>query len=222
MRPLLKRMVRSTKNHLTHNRTDGKKSYWKSTLTKPSPVYDNPESLPSIFRPWESVGESQGFTTTIIGGSALEKELKTSRGSGSKSTSRDASKNKSFDILASAEYSDRAAIWPFIEDSAGIAKVVDVQVSVTESVDYDIEMQSPQRTYRRSEEGGGLWGLRFEDKIRKAEKSTGATQSRSSTPEWERLPDLFPATESANRPSDVSSGKSNKSADSPQLPGPSR
>ncbi|KAF2673665.1 hypothetical protein BT63DRAFT_410641 [Microthyrium microscopicum] len=226
MRPLLKRMVRSTKNHLTHNRTgDGKKSYWKSSITKPQPIYDNPESLPSIFRPWESVGESQGYTTTVIGGSQLEKELKISQSSGSKSGSgsRDLSKNKSLDILASAEYSDRAAIWPFIEDSAGIAKVVDVQVSVTESVDFDIEMQSPQRTYRRSEEGGGLWGLRFEDKIRKPERSPDEPHSRSSTPEWERLPDLFPATEplgsptaeplTGGRPSDAESGKSKKSVD---------
>lgn len=139
---------------------------------------------------------------------------------GSKNGSKNDSRNKSVDILASADYSDRAAIWPFVEDSAGIAKVIDVQVSVTDTLDQDIEMQQPMRTYRRSEEGGGLWGMRLEDEIRRPRNMENEQSgSRCSTPEWERLPDLIPLV-GMQRTSTDDRGKS-KNPDSPQRP-PSR
>jgi hypothetical protein len=133
------------------------------------------------------------------------------------------SKNKSIDILASGDY-DRAAIWPFVEDSAGIAKVVDVQVSISESPispnsDIDIE-RHPLRQHKVVLEGGGLWGVRMEDKIRRPERSaTGSSHSRSLTPEWERLPDLVPMEEIKRKTSEESekTGKSSNVTASPPL-----
>jgi hypothetical protein len=198
LRPLLKRLIRTTHNHITHvtkHERKTKQPISKSSITKPPPI-PNLESLPSVFRPWESVGESGGYTTTCVGGSQIEKSI-------------GGSKNKSVDILASGDY-NRAAIWPFVEDSSGIAKVVDVQVSVTESIspinDVDVE-RHPLRQHKVVLEGGGLWGVRMEDKIRRPERSmsrTGQSQSRSSTPEWERLPDLLPMEELKRKSSDES------------------
>jgi len=198
LRPLLKRLIRTTRNHITHvTRHDKRHPASKSSISKPTPVPHDLETLPSVLRPWESVGESGGCTTVCIGGSQTEQ-------------SPGASRNKSVDFLTSEDY-NRAAIWPFMEDSAGIAKIVDVQVSVSESSspisEVDIE-RHPLRQHKVVLEGGGLWGVRMEDKIRRP--TTGTNHSRSPTPEWERLPDLLPIEE-LRREMSKDSDKSEKS-----------
>jgi len=209
LRPLLKRLIRTTRNHITHvAKHDKKQPTSKSSITHRPPVPDNLESLPSVFRPWESAGESGGYTTVCVGGSQLDKSMA-------------GSKNKSIDILLSGDY-NRAAIWPFVEDSAGIAKVVDVQVSISESPvspnsEIDIE-RHPLRQHKVVLEGGGLWGVRMEDKIRRPDRSaTRTSQTRSSTPEWERLPDLVKMEEIKRKNSEESekTGKSSNETDSP-------
>jgi hypothetical protein len=212
LRPLLKRLIRTTRNHITHVTQHNKRPPTsKSSISKPPPPPDNLESLPSVFRPWESVGESGGYTTVCVGGSQMDKSLI-------------GSKNKSVDILASGDY-NRAAIWPFVEDSDGIAKVVDVHVSISDpqSPDKDIDVERhPLRQHKVVLQGGGLWGVRMEDRIRRPDRSaTGTNPSRSSTPEWERLPDLVPMEE-LKRKNSEESGKTGKTSPSPSESNPPR
>lgn len=206
LRPLLKILIRTTKHHMTHvTRPEKRSPTTKSFITKSSPVPANLESLPSVFRPWESINESGGYTTVCVGGSNYGK-------------SGPNSQNKSIDILSTVDF-DRTAIWPFVEDSAGIAKVVDVQVNISEphspANEIDIEKQHPLRSHKVVLEGGGLWGVRMEDKIRRPSASAQNTMhSRSSTPEWERLPDLLPMDE-INRKQSEESEKTGKTSSTP-------
>jgi len=187
LRPLLRRLLRTTRSHLTNNHRPDKQKYvlTKSTTTKPNDLHDNIESLPSVFRPWESAGESGGFTATIVGGHEAERDLK---------MSLFGSRNKSTDILSSSNHNNRAAIWPIPGDTEGISKVVDVQISISDS---SPQGSSPHESERRSSQqnspsdGGGLWGVRMEDSIRRPKRSATFPHSRSPTPEWERLPDFL-------------------------------
>jgi hypothetical protein len=135
------------------------------------------------------------------------------------------SRDKSVDILSSTDY-DRAAIWPFMEDAAGIAKVVNVSVSVSETSSPIDEIgieRHPLRQHRVVLEGGGLWGVRMEDRIRRPERSvTGTGYSRSPTPEWERLPDLLPMEELKRKTSEESGKTGKNSSTATSSPRPSR
>jgi len=158
--------------------------FTKSTTTKPNDLHDNIESLPSVLRPWESAGESGGFTATIVGGHEAERDLK---------MSLFGSRNRSTDMMSSS-YNNRAAIWPYPGDTEGISKVVDVQISISEpspqdSSPHDSERSSSQQN--SPSDGGGLWGVRMEDSIRRPNRSATFPHSRSLTPEWERLPDFL-------------------------------
>jgi hypothetical protein len=50
---------------------------------------------------------------------------------------------------------DRAAIWPFDEEMGGIARVIDVEVSISDAPAE--EGERPSRGSRLSEEIRGLW-----------------------------------------------------------------
>jgi hypothetical protein len=150
------------------------------------------------------MGDTGNYSTVYAGGSRLDKSY---------GASRAVSNAQSIDILSSVDY-NRADIWPFSDDTGGIAKVVDVTVSVTDSKSnsptIDIE-RHPLRQHKVVLEGGGLWGVRMEDQIKRPDRSLpGTLYSRSSTPEWERLPDLLPMEELRKLDSDdsVKTGKS--------------
>jgi hypothetical protein len=177
MRPLLKKMLKIGREHMTlHTRIGGanggalgspsqktenrKLAASKSSQMTPQPIADI-ESLPSVFRPWESVGESNGFTTTVIGGQDLEKELKQSRNlSRNRSMNRSMNKsmNRSLDILTSMDHPDRNIIWPFPEDQNGIAKTVDVTVSISQAGTPTSSEPSPSSALTSKS-----WGRRFDE-----------------------------------------------------------
>jgi len=260
MRPLLKRMLKIGRDHITMhtrgggNRTDKNKLQTsKSSVTKLSkqqPGLDI-ESLPSVFRPWESVGESGGFTTTVEGGRDVEKGIKSSMNN---------TMNKSVDIMSGIDQANRAVIWPFVEDKGGIAKVVDVTVSVSPAGSPVSTEPSPSSAMTSKS-----WHKRFEDLVRKPERSHINTQNtvgsihnlqfspittnannthnntrlnsrnntqldtRSSTPEWERIPDLVMMEQLSRRETPVtpsteekSEASSNKSPKTESSDGPQR
>jgi hypothetical protein len=83
---------------------------------------------------------------------------------------------------------DRAAIWPIDEEMGGIAKVVDVQVSVSDApID---EAERPSRGSRLSEEIRGLWkGRQDEENIWMPERPLPTVAPKSSS-DWDRIPSL--------------------------------
>jgi hypothetical protein len=252
MRPLLKRMYRIGREHMTlHTKVPGsggnnnggnnmnvksigggggggggKPVSFKSSVSKhsrPSPALDI-ESLPSVFRPWESVGESQGYTTTVIGGHEIEKELKSMQNT----------MNRSIDMVGNLDHANRSVIWPFVEEG-GIAKVVDVRVSVSHITTPTSTEPSPASASPSSASplAAKSWARRFEDLVKKPERSHTNTNNTvtslssihnlqfsphntrnntrrntyidindakpGETAEWDRIPDLMVLSELSRR-----------------------
>jgi hypothetical protein len=98
----------------------------------------------------------------------------------------------------STDQNNRSVIWPFVEDAGGIAKVVDVEVSVSRSPDPDSEWRARDL---EEGEGGGLWGVRDENHIQMPERALMGISGANSIAEWERLPDLLPVDEADEKSS---------------------
>ena len=162
LRPLLKRLVRTTREHMTLAPLAPGKQRTSTTKTlsgtirpagAPSRGPSGPgrpgdlESMPSIFRPWESIGESGGFTTTCVGGASPGSSGKDEKKGGSRRTSPTSSRRgggsapgtvastpavgntttvtaggtppagSARNSALEAAVADRAAIWPFADDA---------------------------------------------------------------------------------------------------------
>jgi hypothetical protein len=266
LRPLLKRLVRTTREHMTlaplapgKQRTSTTKTLSGTIRPAGAPTRGpsgpgrpgDLESMPSIFRPWESIGESGGFTTTCVGGASPGGSAKDEKKSGSRRTSPTSSRrgggsapttsvatpavgntttvtagHRSADgtpPLGSARNSaleaaiaDRAAIWPFADDATdpvplppppaplllavaavrGIAKVVDVHVSV-EQAPGGMLVDAGERERAGAVPPGLLVpqyhrdqrGREREREMERAARREGVVID-TALPEWERLPDL--------------------------------
>jgi hypothetical protein len=173
----------TTRQHVTHRTTSsGLKSTTKEPLKKGSPGPEELTSFHSIFHPWELGGSSGSYTTSCIGGETT--------------ISADRSRARSIEIWSSADQNNRSNIWPFVEDSGGIAKVVDVEISVSQTPDPESEWKA-----RDLEEGAGFWRMRDEDQIQQPERAMIGISRGNSIAEWERLPDLLPVDEADEKSS---------------------
>lgn len=190
LRPLLKRVIRSTHTRIAPTIRSTKfgkqKGSWDSSAKAPT-TWNSPESLQSVVRPWESVGESNGFTTTCQGPCKVQQVFKWGSRSGSRNNSKNRSNNASkMGTNQDTIDQDRTGIWPIDEEMGRI--VVDVEVVISESP-LEIE-ERPSRSSRMSEEIRGLWkGRRDEENIFVPERPRPATAPRPAA-DWSTIPDM--------------------------------